>query len=135
MPSGERMVRLMEGHCLPNAADPQACRQYIEVFSLQASNNSKSLLPSLDGSPLRIAAALQTQVARRLVHRLLQSDARGADPAIAAAAPQLGWPVEDMPAEWARDSLAADPIRDGEMLRRACALAAPSPWPLPPSWP
>ncbi len=82
---------------------------------------------SLDWSPLRIAAALQAQVAGRLVHRLLHGGARGADQAIAAAAARLGWPVEEIPAEWARYGLAAGPVRNGQMLRRACELAAAQP--------
>ena len=82
---------------------------------------------SLDWSPLRIAAELQALVAGRLVHRLFHGGARGADQAIAAAASQLGWPVEEIPAEWARYGVAAGPIRNGQMLRRACELAAAQP--------
>ncbi|MEB3302616.1 MAG: SLOG family protein [Cyanobacteriota bacterium] len=82
---------------------------------------------SLDWSPLRIATALQTQVAGRLVHRLLHGGARGADQAIAAAAAQLGWPAEEIPAQWARYGVAAGPIRNAQMLRRAIELAAAQP--------
>jgi hypothetical protein len=74
---------------------------------------------ALDWSPLRIASALQAQAAGRLVHRLFHGGARGADQAIAAAAAQLGWSIEAMPAEWARYGPAAGPIRNGQMLRRA----------------
>ena len=82
---------------------------------------------SLDWSPLRIAAALQAQASGRLVHRLLHGGARGADQAIAAASAQLGWPVEEIPAKWARYGVAAGPIRNGQMLRRAIELAAAQP--------
>jgi hypothetical protein len=82
---------------------------------------------SLDWSPLRIAAELQALVAGRLVHRLFHGGARGADQAIASAASQLGWPIEVIPAEWARYGVAAGPIRNGQMLRRACELAAAQP--------
>ena len=82
---------------------------------------------ALDWSPLRIASALQAQAAGRLVHRLFHGGARGADQAIAAAAAQLGWSIEAMPAEWARYGPAAGPIRNGQMLRRAIELAAAQP--------
>jgi hypothetical protein len=86
---------------------------------------------SLDWSPLRIAAALQAQASGRLVHRLFHGGARGADQAIAAAAGQLGWPVEEISAEWSRCGVAAGPIRNGQMLRRAIELAAAQPLAMP----
>jgi hypothetical protein len=86
---------------------------------------------SLDWSPLRIAAALQAQAAGRLVHRLLHGGARGADQAIAAAAAQLGWPAEEIPAQWPRYGVAAGPIRNAQMLRRAIELAAAQPLVMP----
>jgi hypothetical protein len=86
---------------------------------------------SLDWSPLRIAAALQAQAAGRLVHRLLHGGARGADQAIAAAAAQLGWPAEEIPAQWPRYGVAAGPIRNAQMLRRAIELAAAQPLAMP----
>ena len=82
---------------------------------------------TLDWSPLRIAAAVQEIAAGRLVQRLFHGGARGADQAIAAAASQLGWPIEVIPADWARYGLAAGPIRNGQMIRRAIALAAAQP--------
>ena len=82
---------------------------------------------ALDWSPLRNAAELQALVAGRLVHRLFHGGARGADQAIAAAGAQLGWPVEEIPAEWARYGVAAGPIRSGQMLRLAIELAAAQP--------
>jgi hypothetical protein len=82
---------------------------------------------SLDWSPLRIAAELQAQAAGRLVHRLFHGGAREADQAIAVAAAQLGWPAEEIPAQWARYGVAAGPIRNAQMLRRACELAASQP--------
>jgi hypothetical protein len=82
---------------------------------------------SLDWSPVHIATALHKIAAGRLVHRLFHGGARGADQAIAAAASQLGWPIEEIPADWARYGLAAGPIRNGQMIRRAIALAAAQP--------
>lgn len=82
---------------------------------------------TLEWSPIRIAAVQQEIAAGRLVHRLFHGGARGADQAIAAAAAQLGWPIEVLPAEWARHGLAAGPIRNGQMIRRAIELAAAQP--------
>lgn len=86
---------------------------------------------SLDWSPLRIAAALQARAAGRLVHRLFHGGARGADQAIAAAAAQLGWSAEEIPAQWSRYGVAAGPIRNAQMLRRAIELAAAQPLAMP----
>ncbi len=73
----------------------------------------------LDWSPLMVAAALSSAAAGRLVQLVLHGGARGADRAIDAAAHRLGWPVQAMPAQWARYGLAAGPVRNGQMLRRA----------------
>lgn len=77
----------------------------------------------LCGSPAHIAAALLEAAAGRLVHRLFHGGARGADRLIHAAAVQLGWPVAVIPAQWARYGLAAGPVRNRLMLRRASAEA------------
>ena len=82
---------------------------------------------TLDWSPVRIATALHEIAEGRLVHRLFHGGAPGADQAIALAASQLGWPIEEIPADWARYGLAAGPIRNGQMIRRAIALAAAQP--------
>ncbi len=73
----------------------------------------------LDWSPLMVAAALSSAAAGRLVQLVLHGGARGADRAIDAAAHRLGWPVQAMPAQWARYGIAAGPVRNGQMLRRA----------------
>ena len=67
----------------------------------------------------RIASALLQRSGGRAVHLLLHGGARGADQAIAAAAHRLGWAVEAIPAQWARYGIAAGPVRNGQMLRRA----------------
>jgi hypothetical protein len=77
-----------------------------------------------DWSPLSIAAALRAAAGGRLVQLLLHGGARGADRAIEAAAHRLGWPVEAMPAQWARYGLAAGPVRNGQMVRNASEEAA-----------
>jgi hypothetical protein len=71
----------------------------------------------------RIASALLQRSGGRAVHLLLHGGARGADQAIAAAAHRLGWAVEAIPAQWARYGIAAGPVRNGQMLRRASAEA------------
>ncbi|MEB3353806.1 MAG: SLOG family protein [Cyanobacteriota bacterium] len=78
----------------------------------------------LDWSPDRVALALRQAVSGRLVQLLLHGGARGADRAIDSAAHRLGWPAEAMPAQWARYGLAAGPVRNGQMLRRATEEAA-----------
>ena len=78
----------------------------------------------LDWSPIRIATALRQAVSGRLVHLLLHGAARGADQAIALAADRLGWAAQAMPAHWARYGIAAGPVRNGQMLRRATEEAA-----------
>lgn len=78
----------------------------------------------LDWSSDRVALALRQAVSGRLVQLLLHGGARGADRAIAAAAHRLGWPVEAIPAQWARYGLAAGPVRNGQMIRRATEEAA-----------
>jgi hypothetical protein len=67
----------------------------------------------------RVALALRQAVSGRLVQLLLHGGARGADQAIAAAAHRLGWAAQAIPAQWARYGIAAGPVRNGQMLRRA----------------
>ena len=78
----------------------------------------------LDWPAARVALALRQAVSGRLVQLLLHGGARGADQAIAAAAHRLGWAVEAIPAQWARYGIAAGPVRNGQMLRRASEEAA-----------
>ena len=66
-----------------------------------------------------IASALLQRSGGRPVHLLLHGGARGADQAIAAAAHRLGWAAQAIPAQWARYGIAAGPVRNGQMLRRA----------------
>jgi hypothetical protein len=74
----------------------------------------------------RIAAALVQATASRPVALLLHGGARGADRLIEQACRSLAWPVEVIPAEWARYGRAAGPLRNGLMLRRALEVAAPA---------
>ena len=77
----------------------------------------------LDWPAARVALALRQAVSGRLVQLLHHGGARGADQSIAAAAHRLGWAVEAIPAQWARYGIAAGPVRNGQMLRRASAEA------------
>jgi hypothetical protein len=81
---------------------------------------------SLDWPLDRIAAALVQATASRPVALLLHGGARGADRLIEQACRSLAWPVEVIPAEWARYGRAAGPLRNGLMLRRALEVAAPA---------
>ena len=74
----------------------------------------------------RIGAALVQATASRPVALLLHGGARGADRLIEQAARSLAWPVEVIPAEWGRYGRAAGPLRNGLLLRRALAEAAPA---------
>jgi len=73
----------------------------------------------LDWPATRVALALRQAASGRLVQLLLHGGARGADQAIAAAAHRLGWASQAIPAQWARYGIAAGPVRNGQMLRRA----------------
>ncbi|MCT0225605.1 SLOG family protein [Synechococcus sp. CS-1328] len=70
--------------------------------------------------PPRIAAHLLQLSQGRLVRCLLHGAAPGADQAIAAAADQLGWPVQAFPAQWQRHGRDAGPMRNRRMLEHAC---------------
>ena len=74
----------------------------------------------------RIGAALVQATASRPVLHLLHGGARGADRLIEQAARSLAWPVEVIPAEWARYGRAAGPLRNGLLLRRALEVATPA---------
>ena len=78
-------------------------------------------------SPLRIASELKAHSQGRLVQRLFQGGARGADRAIDAAAHRLGWLVEVIPADWRRYGRGAGPIRNRQLLSRACEQASAHP--------
>ena len=80
----------------------------------------------LDWPPNQIAAGLGQASAGRHVLLLLHGGARGADRLIEKAARSLAWPVEVIPAEWARYGRAAGPLRNGLMLRRALKEATPA---------
>jgi hypothetical protein len=109
------LLCLLPDPSLPHPAPRSHCRALVVVAGGGR---------DLDCSPLSIAAALSSAAAGRLVQLLLHGGARGADRAIEAAAHRLGWPVEAMPAQWARYGLAAGPVRNGQMLRRATEEAA-----------
>ena len=74
----------------------------------------------------RIGAVLVQATASRPVALLLHGGARGADRLIEQAARSLSWPVEVIPAEWARYGRAAGPLRNGLLLRRALEEASPA---------
>lgn len=44
---------------------------------------------------------------------------------------KLGWSAEEIPAQWSRYGVAAGPIRNAQMLRRAIELAAAQPLAMP----
>ena len=100
---------------LPLPAPRSACRALVVVAGGGR---------DLDWSSLRVAAALTAAAAGRLVQLVLHGGARGADRAIAAASQRLGWPVEAIPAQWARYGLAAGPVRNGQLLCRAIEAAS-----------
>ncbi len=81
---------------------------------------------SLDWPLDRIGAALVQATASRPVALLLHGGARGADRLIEQAARSMAWPVEIIPAEWARYGRAAGPLRNGLLLRRAPEVATPA---------
>lgn len=81
----------------------------------------------LDWSPTRVAIALKAHTRGLYVHRLFHGGARGADQAIDAAAHRLGWVVEVLRPDWDRYGLGAGPVRNGQLLRSACELAAAAP--------
>jgi hypothetical protein len=55
--------------------------------------------------------------------------ARGADAAIDQAASRLGWPVQILRAQWSLYGRGAGPVRNRQMLQRACQLATAGPSP------
>jgi hypothetical protein len=70
-----------------------------------------------------IARELLARAGGRPVHLLLHGGARGADQAIGAAADQLGWPCQALPADWRRFGRGAGPIRNRQLLDLALAKA------------
>ena len=111
------------GLLLPGAADaapsPPLCRlpavrSHCRALVVVAGGGR-----DLDWPAARVALALRQAVSGRLVQLLLHGGARGADQAIAAAAHRLGWAAQAIPAQWARYGIAAGPVRNGQMLRRA----------------
>ena len=71
----------------------------------------------------RVAHELLARSGGRAVHLLLHGGARGADQAVAAAAHQLGWAVQAIPADWRRHGRGAGPIRNRQLLDQALAAA------------
>ena len=82
----------------------------------------------LSWSSTRIASALLSHSQGRSVVRLLHGGARGADTAIGGACERLGWSVEILHPQWQRYGRAAGPLRNRQLLERACQLAASLPW-------
>ena len=83
----------------------------------------------LSWSSTRIASALLSHSQGRSVLRLLHGGARGADTAIGGACERLGWSVEILHPQWSRYGRAAGPLRNRQLLQRACQLATTAPWP------
>jgi len=81
---------------------------------------------ALDWPLDQIAATLLQASGCRPVALLLHGGARGADRLIEQDARSLAWPVEVIPAEWARYGRAAGPLRNGLLLRRALEEATPA---------
>lgn len=121
------------------------------MFSLPSAAALAPALPPLRGSPLRSLLIVAgggrdlnwsaTQVATELLCRshgrpvqcLFHGGARGADAAIDAACNRLGWAVEVLLPQWSRYGRAAGPLRNRQMLQRACQLAIQAPqFPHPP---
>ena len=71
----------------------------------------------------RIATELLGHSHGRPVRCLLHGGARGADTAIDAACARLGWAVEILRPQWSRYGRAAGPLRNRQLLQRACELA------------
>ena len=107
--SGAASAAPLPPHCLLPPA-----RSYCRALVVVAGGGR-----DLDWSPIRVATVLRQATKGRLVQLLLHGGARGADRTIGAAAHRLGWPVEAIPAQWARYGPAAGPVRNGQMLRRA----------------
>jgi hypothetical protein len=70
-----------------------------------------------------IARELLARADGHPVHLLLHGGARGTDQGIAAAADQLGWPSQALPADWRRFGRGAGPIRNRQLLDLALANA------------
>ena len=111
------------GLLLPGAADAAPLPPLCRLPSVRSHCRALVVVAGggrdLDWPAARVALALRQAVSGRLVQLLLHGGARGADQAIAAAAHRLGWAVEAIPAQWARYGIAAGPVRNGQMLRRA----------------
>ncbi|WP_411875336.1 SLOG family protein [Vulcanococcus limneticus] len=83
----------------------------------------------LDWPSDQVATTLRIAVTGRPVQCLLHGGARGADAAIDQAASRLGWPVEILRPQWSLYGRGAGPVRNRQMLQRACQLAAAGPSP------
>jgi hypothetical protein len=106
--------------------------------SLQASSLRPLVIVAGGGRDLdwpsdQVANTLCLAATGRPVQCLLHGGARGADAAIDQAASRLGWPVEILRPQWSLYGRGAGPVRNRQMLQRACQLATAGPSPGQPS--